>query len=72
MAMITTKGFRDIVEMRLFSTDPLYEAFIPPYATDRSRYLRFTVEEKTKYNGEIVKRVDEEELKTGDRSRRKT
>ncbi len=67
-AMITTKGFRDIIEMRRslkIETKSMYDAIIPPYEPIIPRYLRFTVEEKTKYNGEIVKRVEEEELKAG-------
>jgi N-methylhydantoinase A len=65
-AMITTKGFRDIIEMRRclkIETHSMYEAFIPPYEPVVPRHLRFTVEEKTKYSGEIVKPVNEEELK---------
>jgi N-methylhydantoinase A len=65
-AMITTKGFRDIIEMRRclkIETHSMYEAFIPPYEPIVPRYLRFTVGEKTKYSGEIVKPVNEEELK---------
>jgi len=66
-AMITTKGFRDIIEMRRAlktETHSMYEAFIPPYEPIVPRYLRFVVNEKTRYTGEIVKTVDEEELKS--------
>ena len=65
-AMITTRGFRDIIEMRRslkIETKSMYEAFIPPYEPIVPRYLRFTVEEKTRHNGEIIKTVDETELK---------
>ena len=65
-AMITTRGFRDIIEMRRslkIETRSMYDAFIPPYEPIIPRYLRYGVEEKTKYTGEIVKRVEEEELK---------
>ena len=65
-AMITTRGFRDIIEMRRslkIETKSMYEAFIPPYEPIVPRYLRFTVEEKTRPTGEIVKPVDEGELK---------
>jgi N-methylhydantoinase A len=64
-AMITTKGFRDIIEMRRclkIETHSMYEAFIPPYEPIVPRHLRFTVEEKTKFSGEIVTPVNEEEL----------
>jgi N-methylhydantoinase A len=64
-AMITTKGFRDIIEMRRclkIETHSMYEAFIQPYEPIVPRHLRFTVEEKTKWSGEIVKPLNEEEL----------
>jgi N-methylhydantoinase A len=66
-AMITTKGFRDIIEMRRalkIETYSMYKAFIPPYKPIVPRYLRFTVEEETRYAGEITKPVNEEELKS--------
>jgi N-methylhydantoinase A len=65
-AMITTRGFRDIIEMRRslkIETKSMYEGFIPPYEPIIPRYLRFTVSEKTKASGEIIKSVDETELK---------
>ncbi len=64
-AMITTRGFRDILEIRRslkIETKSMYEAFIPPYEPIVPRYLRFTVEEKTRADGEIVKPVNEDEL----------
>ena len=66
-ALITTRGFRDIIEMRRslkIETRSMYEAFIPPYEPIIPRYLRFTVEEKTRYNGEIIKPVSEDEIKS--------
>ncbi len=65
-AMITTKGFRDIIEMRRalkIETHSMYED-IPPYIPIVPRYLRFTVEEETRYTGEITKPVNENELKS--------
>jgi N-methylhydantoinase A len=64
-AMITTKGFRDIIEMRRalkIETRSMYEAFIPPYEPIIPRYLRFTVDEETLYTGEIVRPLNENEL----------
>src|SRR3989304_1939236 len=66
-AMITTRGFRDIIEMRRslkIETHSMYDAFIPPYEPIIPRYLRFVVNEKTKYTGEIITPVDEAELKS--------
>jgi N-methylhydantoinase A len=65
-ALITTTGFRDIIEMRRslkIETRSMYEAFIPPYEPIVPRFLRFTVDEKTKASGEIVRQVNEAELK---------
>lgn len=64
-ALITTKGFRDIIEMRRslkIETHSMYEAYIPPYEPIVPRYLRFGVAEKTKASGEIITPVDEAEL----------
>ncbi len=64
-ALITTKGFRDIIEMRRslkIETKSMYDAFIPPYEPIIPRYLRFTIEEKTKSSGEIIKHINEAEL----------
>jgi len=64
-AIITTKGFRDIIEMRRalkIETKSMYDAFIPPYEPIVPRYLRFTVEEQTRYTGEITRPLNENEL----------
>src|SRR5665647_2246650 len=45
-ALITTKGFRDIIEMRRslkIETKSMYDAYIPPYEPIVPRRLRFTV-----------------------------
>ena len=65
-ALITTQGFRDIVEMRRalkIETHSMYEAAIPPYEPIVPRYLRHVVEEETRYTGEIIIPVSEAELK---------
>lgn len=66
-AMITTEGFRDIIEIRRslkIETHSMYEAFIPPYEPLIPRRLRRTVSERTRPSGEIVTPVDEAELRT--------
>jgi len=66
-ALITSKGFRDIIEMRRslkIETKSMYEAFIPPYEPIVPRYLRFVVDEITRVSGEIIKPIDEEDVKT--------
>jgi N-methylhydantoinase A len=65
-ALITTKGFRDIIEMRRalkIETHSMYEAAIPPYDPIVPRYLRFVVDEATRTSGEVVTPVNEAELK---------
>jgi len=64
-ALIGTKGFRDIIEIRRslkIETRSMYEAFIPPYKPIVPRYLRFVVDEKTKRSGEIANGIDETEI----------
>lgn len=64
-AMITTQGFRDILEMRRslkIETHSMYEAFIPPYEPIVPRDLRFVVEEETSPSGEIIRPVKPAEL----------
>ena len=64
-ALITTKGFRDIIEMRRalkIDTRSMYEAFIPPYVPIVPRYLRFTVDESILTSGEMARPLDEEGL----------
>jgi len=64
-ALIGTKGFRDVVEIRRslkIETHSMYEAFIPPYKPIVPRYLRFGVDEKTKRTGDIAKGIDEAEI----------
>lgn len=64
-ALITTKGFRDILEMRRalkIETRSMYEALIPPYEPIVPRYLRLVLEEATLPTGEVVTPVNPEEL----------
>jgi len=66
-ALITTKGFRDIIEMRRslkIETHSMYEAYIPPYEPLVPRRLRFGVSEMTKASGEIAVPLDEDELRS--------
>ncbi len=66
-ALITTKGFRDVLEIRCSlkaETKSIYDFFIPPYEPIVPRYLRFGVEEITRRSGEITKSVDEAEVKS--------
>jgi len=65
-ALVTTRGFRDIIEMRMGLkniTTSMYNMFVPPYEPLVPRPLRFTVEERTRYNGEIITPLNENELR---------
>lgn len=65
-ALIGTKGFRDISEMRMGLRNintSMYNMFIPPVDPIVPRRHRYTVEERTKYNGEILTKLNEDELR---------
>jgi N-methylhydantoinase A len=65
-ALITTSGFRDIIEMRRslkIETMSMYDAFIPPYEPIVPRYLRFGIEEKTNSKGEVITSVNKAALR---------
>jgi N-methylhydantoinase A len=64
--MITTRGFRDIIEIRRalkIETRSMSDAFIPPYELLVPRYLRFNISEETRYAGEVTVPVDAGEIK---------
>src|SRR3972149_1345584 len=63
--MITTKNFRDLVEIRRGIKDErvsMYNLFIPPYEPLAPRYLRLGVEERTLYTGELMTPLNENDL----------
>jgi N-methylhydantoinase A len=65
-ALITTEGFRDIIEMRMGMkniTTSMYNMFVPPYEPLVPRNLRFTVPERTKYTGKVKTPLDEAKLR---------
>ena len=65
-AMITTRGFRDIIEMRRankIETKSMYESCIAPYEPIVPRDLRFVLEEETRYDGTVTKPINLGELK---------
>ena len=55
--MITTKDFRDVIEIRRGYKNvrtSMYNLFIPPYKPLVPRYLRLEAEERTDYTGEVL------------------
>ena len=64
--MITTKGFRDSIEIRrgIKPIDvSLYNVFIPPSEPLIPRWRRIGVEERTRYNGDIQTPLNEQEVR---------
>ena len=60
--LITTKGFRDIPEIRRGTKLDLWDAYddvAQPYIQRRDR---FEIEERVNYAGEVIKEVDEKEV----------
>ena len=62
--MICTRGFRDMLELsnRIPKDDP-YDLRVPPPEYLIPRYLRFEVEERTQYDGEIITPLNEEDIR---------
>jgi N-methylhydantoinase A len=62
-AMVTTRHFRDVIEIRRGTKDDLWDAYrdvAPPYIRRRDR---FEVSERIDYAGEVVEPLDEEDAR---------
>ncbi|MDT5085134.1 MAG: N-methylhydantoinase [Mycobacterium sp.] len=62
-AMITTKGFRDIIEIRRGNKEDLWDAYkdvAPPYIRRRDR---LEVRERVDYAGQVLEPLDEDEAR---------
>ena len=62
-AMVTTRGFRDIIEIRRGTKDDLWDAYkdvAPPYIRRRDR---LEVSERTDYAGKVITPLDEDEAR---------
>jgi N-methylhydantoinase A len=62
-AMVTTRGFRDVLEIRDGTRDDLWDAYkdvSPPYIRRRDR---FEVTERVGYEGTVLTALDEEEAR---------
>jgi N-methylhydantoinase A len=60
-AMVTTQGFRDVLEIRRGTKDDLWDAYkdvTPPYIRRRDR---LEVPERVDYHGRVVTQLDEQE-----------
>lgn len=61
-ALITTRGFRDVLEIGRQRRPELYNAFFRRPKPLIPRELRFTVDERINFRGEIVRGLDEAEV----------
>jgi N-methylhydantoinase A len=59
-ALITTEGFRDVLDIAYETRYDQYDVFIDKVAPLVPRYLRYTVPERLSVDGEILKELDEE------------
>lgn len=62
-AMVTTKGFRDVIEIRRGTKEDLWDAYrdvAPPYIRRRDR---LEVPERVDYTGNVIEGVDEQEAR---------
>ena len=63
--MITTKGFRDVLEIRRGYKnvrESMYNVFVPPYEPLIPRYLRTEAQERILYDGEVHTELDESDV----------
>ncbi|MBM3132885.1 MAG: hydantoinase/oxoprolinase family protein [Chloroflexi bacterium] len=61
-ALITTKGFRDVLEIGRQRRPELYNLFFKRPAPLIPRHLRFEIDERTNFTGEVLKPIDEGEV----------
>ena len=62
-AMVTTRDFRDVIEIRRGTRDDLWDAYkdvAPPYIRRRDR---FEVTERVDFAGEVVEELDEDDVR---------
>jgi N-methylhydantoinase A len=58
-ALLTTRGFRDVLELRRLRTPELYSLFYSPPRPLAERRLRLEVDERTGADGEVIRPLDE-------------
>ncbi|MEE8434362.1 MAG: hydantoinase/oxoprolinase family protein [bacterium] len=66
VAMLTTRNFRDVIEIRRGYKNvrtSMFNLFVPPYQPLVRRRLRFEVEERILYTGEVATPLNEKELR---------
>ena len=63
VGLITTKGFRDVLELRRLRTPSLYDLFYTPPDPLVPRYLRLEVDERIDAQGKVLKALDLDEVR---------
>lgn len=63
VSMVTTKGFRDVIEIRDGTKDNLWDAYEDVSGPYIRRRDRFEVTERVSYSGELVTALDEDEAR---------
>ena len=63
VGLITTKGFRDVLELRRLRTPSLYDLFYTPPEPLVPRYLRLEVDERIDAQGKVLKALDLDEVR---------
>ena len=63
VGLICTKGFRDTLGIRFGIRETPYDYTIPAPRALSPRYLRVPIEERIKWNGEVVKPLNEAEVR---------
>jgi len=62
-ALITTKGFKDVIEIRRGTREDIWDHYRDPMPPPIKRRDRFEVDERINYRGEVLKPLNIEELK---------
>ena len=62
VGLITTRGFRDVLELRRLRVPTLYDLFYTPPEPLVPRYLRLEVDERVSAEGKVLKSVDLKEV----------
>ena len=63
VGLITTKGFRDVLELRRLRTPRLYDLFYTPPPPLVPRYLRLEVDERLDSRGNVLQPLDIQEVR---------
>ncbi len=64
VALVTTQGFEDVIEIGRQTRSGLYDLHVPPTRTLVSRELRFGVRERVTAEGKVLVSIDQTDLRT--------